>query len=127
MKSLQQEQGQQLVEFALTLLIVLTILMFAVDFGRAVYGYSVISQAAQEAARFGIVRPYDEAGIVQTARQWAIALDPALIGVSVSWPDAATVEVQVTYQFYPVVPLVNQFLDGQPFLLLSNTARMSLN
>lgn len=43
--------GQTLVEFALTLPIVLLSLLFAIDVGRYVYTYSAISAAVREGAR----------------------------------------------------------------------------
>ena len=50
-----QRRGQTLVEFALILPIFLLVLIGIFDFGRAVYAYNTISNAAREAVRLAIV------------------------------------------------------------------------
>ena len=49
------ERGQALVEFALILPIFVLLLVGIFDFGRAIYAYNTISNAAREAVRVGIV------------------------------------------------------------------------
>lgn len=48
-------RGQTLVEFALILPIFVLLLVGVFDFGRAIYAYNTINQAAREAARLAIV------------------------------------------------------------------------
>lgn len=50
-------RGQALVEFALVLIPFLLILMAIFDFGRAIYVYNGVSQAAREVARTASVHP----------------------------------------------------------------------
>jgi hypothetical protein len=50
-------RGQALVEFSLTIIIFLVLLMGVVDFGRAIYQYNGVSQAAREIARTTAVHP----------------------------------------------------------------------
>jgi len=52
-----EEKGQSLVELALTLLIILTLLAGAVDLGSAFFSYVAIRDAAQEGALFGSIKP----------------------------------------------------------------------
>jgi Flp pilus assembly protein TadG len=49
------ERGQALVEFALILPILVLLLVGLFDFGRAIYAFNTINQAAREAARLAIV------------------------------------------------------------------------
>jgi len=49
------ERGQGLVEIALVLPVFLLIVLGTIDFGRAIYYYSVISNGAREGARYAIV------------------------------------------------------------------------
>jgi Flp pilus assembly protein TadG len=49
--------GQALVEFALAITVFLALLMGVVDFGRAIYAYNGVSQAAQSIARVASVHP----------------------------------------------------------------------
>jgi hypothetical protein len=51
------DRGQALVEFSLTVVIFLVLLMGVVDFGRAIYQYNGVSQAAREIARTTAVHP----------------------------------------------------------------------
>ncbi len=51
------QDGQALVEFALALIPFLLLLMAIFDFGRAIYIYNGVSQAAREVARTASVHP----------------------------------------------------------------------
>jgi len=51
------ERGQALVEFSLAILIFLVLMMGVFDFGRAIYQYNGVSQAAREIARVTAVHP----------------------------------------------------------------------
>ncbi len=51
------ESGQSLVEFALVLVFLLTLLAGIYDLGRAFFAYIIIRDAAQEGAVFGSVAP----------------------------------------------------------------------
>lgn len=55
--------GQSLVEFALTLPLLLIILWGAVDLGRLYNAYVAITNASREGARYGISNPTDTPGI----------------------------------------------------------------
>lgn len=52
-----RDRGQALVEFALALIPFLLLLMAIFDFGRAIYIYNGVSQAAREVARTASVKP----------------------------------------------------------------------
>ncbi|MEE8355789.1 MAG: TadE family protein [Anaerolineales bacterium] len=51
------ELGQSLVEFALSLVIILTLLAGVVELGRVFFAYIIIRDAAQEAAVYGSIAP----------------------------------------------------------------------
>jgi len=53
---LPDENGSQLVEFALALLVLLTMMFGIMYFSLAMYSYHFVTYAAQEGARFAIVR-----------------------------------------------------------------------
>jgi len=67
-------RGQALVETALALPLILLVLLGIVDFGRAVYAYNTMSNAAREAARIAIVDP-DVDRIAAVAAGHAVGLD----------------------------------------------------
>lgn len=55
---LRNETGAELVEFSLSIMVLLTLLFGIMDICRAAYSYSFTTYAAQEGARFAIVRGY---------------------------------------------------------------------
>jgi hypothetical protein len=117
-------RGQTMVEFALLLpvLLLLTIVIF--DFGRAVYYYSTIHNAAREGARYGVIHPDDKPGMIEAAEKYAIGLDglivdepePFITSELVGEGDNVTYSVHVTvhYCFIPVTPLVEIFVPENP-------------
>jgi Flp pilus assembly protein TadG len=55
-KDATSEQGSELVEFALAITILLTLMFGIMDFSRAMYAYHFLSNAAREASRYASVR-----------------------------------------------------------------------
>jgi Flp pilus assembly protein TadG len=51
-----RDRGSALVEFSLTVITVLLILLLIVDLGRALYAYNWLSDTARRATRFAMVR-----------------------------------------------------------------------
>lgn len=62
------ERGQSLVEMAVSMVIMLTLLAGAVDFGRAFFTYMAMRDAAQEGAVFGAICPEEENVIEERVR-----------------------------------------------------------
>lgn len=54
------ERGQSMTEFALSLVILLTLLAGIVDLGRVFFAYIIIRDAAQEGAVYGSIAPKDD-------------------------------------------------------------------
>ena len=69
MHTASQRNGQSLVEFALLLPILLVILIGVFDFGRAIYAYNAVSNAAREGGRTAIVNQTPEAIRARAAQQ----------------------------------------------------------
>jgi Flp pilus assembly protein TadG len=118
----QRPRGQSLVEFALVLPLLLLLLMGVFDFGRAIYAYNAVSNAAKEGARKAIV---DQTVVtIQTeAAQQAVALgiDPNTVQVAFRPVGASTgtcspielgcnAEVAVTYQWRAITPIIGGIL-----------------
>lgn len=55
------DRGQSLVEFALTLPMLLAVMFMITEFGRALYQYNVLAQATREGAREAVVAAQDAA------------------------------------------------------------------
>ena len=82
-------RGQTLVEFALILPIFLLLLVGIFDFGRAIYAYSTVNNAAREGGRLAIT-DQTLADIQAHAAQHASSLQVADALVSVDYRDQAT-------------------------------------
>lgn len=68
MKNIKSEQGQSLVEFAISLTIILWLLAGAVELGIALFQFIQLRDAAQEGALYGSICPRDSAKIIQRVR-----------------------------------------------------------
>ncbi len=134
MRSRTTHKGQTLVEFALILPIFLFLLVVIFDFGRAIYYYNAIHNAAREGARYGVIHPNisDYPAIEQRAIDYAIGLGISDIDVSVGPGtsefagniDNPTIMVIVRYMFRPVTPFVAQLFCGCDGLELRSDAVM---
>ncbi len=139
-----RQEGQGLVEFSLTIVIFLVILMGVVDFGMAVYKFNGVSQAAREIARVTSVHPCVApdaltcvpGGSAETAAVVAVQknLVPALGDPDFKCVDAAGTEVtpcdfskhsvlvEIVAEYRPVTPLLG--LTGQWDMKGSSSAQI---
>lgn len=64
---LRDDRGSELVEFSLSVMLLFTMLFGILDLSRAMYSYEFMGYAAQEGARFAIVRGKDWSGSCSTS------------------------------------------------------------
>jgi Flp pilus assembly protein TadG len=106
-------RGQGLVEFALVIPILLLVIFGIIDFGRAVYAYSTIGNAARTAGRVAIVSQ-TPSSITTAAINQAVALGIKTTDVTTTYSCGSTysidciVSVTVTYQFHAITPVIGQ-------------------
>lgn len=86
-----KQRGQELVEFALILPLLLLLMVGIFEFGYVVFAYNTLSNAVREGARYGSVHPDDPAAIIARAQRLTGGLDQSKLG-----EDAWTVEVTDT-------------------------------
>jgi Flp pilus assembly protein TadG len=133
--------GQSLVEFALVIPIFLLIFMGIVDFGRAIFTYNSLSNAARDGARVAIVDQTVTGGIPAGATEAAnqattLGIDPATdVDVDYTLPDGTAcadrsigcvATVTVRHEFSPLTPIVGRIvgsidLEASTSLLIENT------
>jgi hypothetical protein len=102
-----RNRGQELVEFAITLPILLLIVFGVLDLGRLFHALITITNAAREGARYGTIFPDDLTGIDFVTRREAqnsgITLNPGVSAISVTYPQGygehLPIRVTVTYSF----------------------------
>ena len=102
---LKETEGQELMEFAMTLPI-LALLVFGIfDLGRVVYYYSAMQNSAREGARYGVVNPWDGSSVIARTKERTLGISPSELNVTVNY-DCDYVKVSISYTFDPIVPFV---------------------
>ena len=87
---MKNDRGQSLVEFALTLPMLLVVMFMVTEFGRALFQYNVMSQATREGARVGVVSAEADVPTDGEAR-----IDDFLTGTGIDPGDLTTKTVRV--------------------------------
>jgi len=101
------------VETALGLAALILLILGIVDFSRMAFANNALASAAREGARYATVHPGAGAGEVAAAAKRLLAgLDVDAVNVTLSAPDADHIQVEVTYTFHAVTPLIDRFVDG---------------
>jgi hypothetical protein len=132
-------RGQALVEFSLTVVIFLVLLMGIFDFGRAIFMYNGVAEAAREIARVTSVHPGGTLGgspetvaVVTTQKRLipnlgnptfaCVDIDNTSVTGTPCIPDDHAVKVTISAVYTPATPLLS-FL-GNITLSSSSTAKM---
>ncbi len=126
LRQLRREKGQDLVEYALVLPVLLLLILGIADFAIVIFSYDTIGNAAREGARYGVIHPTDVAGIEARTRELTTGLDPASLSVSVTYPGGNTLQVEVTYRETLLTGPVIQALGGNPNIQLRANTTMRI-
>jgi Flp pilus assembly protein TadG len=122
---LNSERAQSLVEFAITLLLILMILTGALELSLALFEYVTIRDAAQEGALFASVNPKDTAniknrvidaandGVALTAGNIAITSNGNYCEGSTPSGKPITITIKITRPHQVIMPLVGTFIGQQ--------------
>jgi len=126
-----------MLEYAMTSLVLFTMLMFVVDGGRILWNYVAVNEAARVGARYAIVHgassaspvgPDDYAAITQDIQGSVDGLVATNLTVTATWnPDnnpGSSVTVRVSY---PVQPLTHFFWHDQTLALTSQSTMVIQN
>jgi Flp pilus assembly protein TadG len=89
------EKGQSLVELAITLPILILLLLGTLDFGMAIFSYSMLRDAAQEGAFYGSFNPTNAAEIENRARNISPRAEDVIFSSPVQLRDTDAVKVSV--------------------------------
>ena len=125
-KNLRREQrGASLVELALVLPLFMFMIAGIVDLGRAFNTFMIITNASREGARYGIIHPWDTAGVENATRALATGLDGTLLTINTTWP-SGTVRVEVTYVLNLLTGPFIEAVGGSPTITLQAMSTMRL-
>ena len=125
-------RGQNLVEVALVLPIMVLVTLGIVDFGFIYFVRGSVDNAAREGARYGSISPTDTTGITNRVTRTVMGIDTTAghgFNVDVSYPDGdsnptSRVRVTVTYPlttFWPV-PLSSTYVTAATMRIKANEA-----
>lgn len=123
------QDGQNMVEFALVVPLIVLMLVGIVEFGRGMNAFITLSEAAREGARSGIYASATDTAIRTAVRGQAGAtlgqLPDASITISPAEPRVSgnLLSVTVDYAFVPATPIFGTILGGG-FLNLRAQAKM---
>ena len=127
----QRSRGQSLVEFGLVLPVLLLLFMAIFDFGRLIYAYNTVSNAARAGAREAVI-DQNVAVIEARAKTVFLGLPSADITVNSSWPNCptpanrkigCTSSVTVSYSWSAITPIIGRIIGP---ISVSATASMPL-
>lgn len=103
MTTRRSDNGQALVEFAISAALLVLIFLGVFDLGRAFNSYIVITNAAREGAYYGALHPADATGIraraVAEAQGAGIVLSAANVSISTTGDKGTPIVVAVYYDF----------------------------
>lgn len=115
-----RDKGQELVEFAIILALLMMVLLVIFDLGRVTFFYSVVHNAAREGARYGITdQDANQIRLVAIQKAGGLEIDP-----SVSFT-TDSVTVTVDYDFTPVTPILD-LLTSKDSITLHAQATMAI-
>jgi Flp pilus assembly protein TadG len=124
------EGGQSLIETALTIVIIFTVVFWISEVGWLMYTYSVMADAANEGVRHAIVRSGgDPAGTVVVVKNFAkssLHNTSAIIVPDPTFPDGDSTppnRVRVTVR-YAYVPWLSGFMTNPPTMSTYSEGRM---
>ena len=112
-----RERGQELVEFALILPLLLLLMVGILEFCYVVFSYNTQSNAVREGARFGSVQPADETGILERAQRLTIGLDSTKLTWDVDDSVSGRVSVSVEYEHTLFTGFLLQSFGGDTLTL----------
>jgi len=115
-KSLKNQKGQALVEFAIILPIIMLLIMGIFQFGMMLNAYITIENASREGARAGIIGSSD-AGIETLIISTSPSLEPERLTVTItpneiSRISGGTLTVKVTYNYELTVPIISSLFNN---------------
>lgn len=113
-KNHRRQSGNALVEFGVVSTLLFSFTFGIVDFGRALYTYHYVSNAAREGARYAMVRgstsasPATQNSISDYLKNTPLGIDPARMTVTATFEPnnqpGSTAKVTVEYDFKFIMP-----------------------
>ena len=120
-----RDDGQDLVEYAIVLFLLMLLVLGIMEFSVIILSYNTLANAVREGARYGIVHPGDLPATSVVVRQRALALDQANLQVNTTQV-GLNIQVEAIYDLRLMTGLMVEALGGNPTLRLSTVAAMRI-
>jgi Flp pilus assembly protein TadG len=119
------EEGQDLVEFAIVLPLLMLLVLGLAEMAVAVLRHNTLSNAAREGARVGIIAGATERQVLDTVEARALTLGLTDANVTVTFDDEARrVAVVVTYEHHLLTGVLLEIFGGNPAIPMRAGATM---
>ena len=132
------DRGQELVEYAIVFIVLMTLVLGVIEFGIIVFTQNSLSNAAREGARFAVVRdnqPYSvtpvneqcpgaNSIVVRVCERLPGVANQGAVSVSVARFTGPAVRVTVNYVYSPFFGLIDEFLPSGLTLGSQSTMRL---
>jgi Flp pilus assembly protein TadG len=120
-------RGQSLTEFAITLPVVLTLVLFGLDFGRVFLGWVTLTNAAREAANFAAMNPtaWGTTPSVAIQAEYARLVAAETVGANCTMPNpvpdptfpdgkglGSPASVSIVCTFHLITPVIGQIVGN---------------
>jgi Flp pilus assembly protein TadG len=123
----ERKRGQALVEFALSISVFMVLVLATFDLARAYVAYTVVSNAAREAARYGAVHSSDaswQTQATQAGLDVAVGVDTSALQLTPATQVRGSltyINVTGSYRFQSLTPMVGALL-GNPITIRVDTS-----
>lgn len=117
-----RESGQELVEYAMMLPLLLLLLVGIIEFSIIIFSYDTIANAAREGARVAIIPAASDAEVVAAVLDRALALN--LTSGEVTVTRGNVVRVEVTHDVNLMTGPIIDAAGGSPTLTLRSATAM---
>jgi Flp pilus assembly protein TadG len=119
------DEGQELVEAAIVLPVLLLLLIGIMEFAIVILSYDTLANAAREGTRVGVIRSASDAEVLDAVLDRALTLGLNAGNVTISRNDSI-VRVEVNYEVQLITGLIVQVLGGSPTIPLHTVATMRM-
>jgi len=114
-------EGQAFLEFALIGILLLTLSLGVIEFGRAISVSMAVTHASRDGARVAMNPEATDAEIIAAAKAAASPYDSVNVVINRSPVVGEMAKVTVTYQFESVAPLVSNLWGGGKLAISDST------
>lgn len=125
------QEGQSMVEMALTMPILVLIVAGILDLGRAYFTFVTLSDAAAEGAAYAAIHPTDTVQVIERAADTTnglVVLDPSMVSVDYAeLIPGSSITVTVEYEYQLLTPIVQSFINDGKLLMRATVAQPIIN